>query len=158
MNPRFYLNILKGKWWYCDKSLVEAYMSGQPDGRYYFDLYKDKGAAKTSPQQGYYYGVVIPHALKALKEQGNEDVVLSIGQAGRGVGQAYKHLPLIKEVVDLLLKQLWARDKGCEVKSKAEFSLDEYSELIDISIRWVAKYLSYVIPPPDKDWRKEAES
>ena len=155
MNPRFYLNIKGGKWWYCDKSLVEAYMSGQPDGRYYFDLSKDKGAPKTSPQQGYYYGVVIPHTLKALKEQGNEDIVLSIGQAGRGYGQGFKHLPLIKENVDDMLKQLWETKNDCEIKSKAGFSLDEYSELIDVSIQWVAKYLSYVIPPPDKDWRKE---
>lgn len=150
MNTWFYIGVKAGKWWYCDPQLVEAYMSGVPDGRYYFELNKDKGAPKTSLQQGYYYGVVVPHTLKALKEHGNEDVVLSIGQG-------YKHLPVIKEVVDLLLKGLWARDKGCEIKSKAEFSLDEYSELIDISIRWVAKYLSYVIPPPDKDWwRKEA--
>ena len=147
MNPRFYLNIKNGKWQFLDNSLVDAYVSGQPDGRYYFDLFKDKGAPKTSPQQGYYYGVVIPHTLKALKEQGNEDVVLSIGNG-------FKHLPLMKENVDQLLKGLWARDTDNEVKSKADFSLDEYSELIDISIRWVAKYLSYVIPPPDRDWKQ----
>ncbi len=147
-NPRFYLNIKNGKWWFLDNSLVDAYVSGQPDGRYYFDLFKDKGAPKTSPQQGYYYGVVIPHTLKALKEQGNEDVVLAIGNG-------FKHLPLMKENIDQLLKGLWARDTDNEVKSKADFSLDEYSELIDISIRWVAKYLSYVIPPPDINWRKE---
>jgi len=90
---------------------------------------------------------VIPHTLKALKEQGNEDVVLSIGNG-------FKHLPLMKENIDQLLKGLWARDTDNEVKSKADFSLDEYSELIDISIRWVAKYLSYVIPPPHKNWKQ----
>lgn len=126
----------------------EAYVAGQDNGDYYIELHKAKGAPKTSPQQGYYYGVVIPHAFKALKEQGNEDVVLSINGG-------FKHLPLIKEVVDLLLKGLWARSKDCEVKSKAEFTLDEYSELIDISICWVAKYLNYVIPPPDVDWREK---
>ena len=152
MNPRFYLNIKNGKWWFLDNSLVDAYVSGQPDGRYYFDLFKDKGAPKSCAQQAYYYGVVVPHTLKALKEQGNEDIVLCIGQSGQNKG--FKNLPLIKENVDDMLKQLWATKNDCEVKSKADFSLDEYSELIDISIRWVAKYLSYVIPPPDREWKQ----
>jgi len=51
MNPRFYLNIKNGKWWFLDNSLVDAYVSGQPDGRYYFDLFKDKGAPKTVPSK-----------------------------------------------------------------------------------------------------------
>ena len=42
MNPRFYLDIKSSKWQFLDIGLVEAYMSGQPDGRYYFDLFKDK--------------------------------------------------------------------------------------------------------------------
>lgn len=146
MPYQFHGTIKKGTWQLNPNQPFEAYVAGQDNGDYYIELHKAKGAPKTSPQQGYYYGVVIPHAFKALKEQGNEDVVFSIGSG-------FKHLPLIKEVVDLLLKSLWAREMDCEVKSKAEFSLDEYSELIDISIKWVAKYLSYVIPPPDKDWR-----
>lgn len=146
MAYQFHGRIDKGEWSLNPNQPFEAYVAGQDDGDYYLELHKTKGPPKTSPQQGYYYGVVIPHTWKALREQGNEDVVLSIGNS-------FKHLPLMKENVDLLLKGLWARDKDCETKSKAEFSLDEYSELIDISIRWVAKYLSYVIPPPDKDWR-----
>lgn len=145
MAYQFRGRISKGTWQLNAGQPFEAYVAGQEDGDYYIELHKTKGVPKTSPQQGYYYGVVIPHAFKALKEQGNEDIVLSIGGG-------YKHLPLIKEVVDLLLKSLWARKRDCEVKSKAEFSLEEYSELIDVSIRWTAKYLHYVIPPPDKEW------
>lgn len=151
MTYQFQGTIKKGEWLLNPGQPFEAYVAGQEDGDYYIELHKAKGAPKTSPQQGYYYGVVVPHTLKALKEHGNEDVVLS-------VGDGFKHLPLIKEVVDLLLKGLWSRDTGNEVKSKAEFSLDEYSELIDISIRWVAKYLNYVIPPPDRDWRTSSSS
>lgn len=149
MAYQFHGKIKSGNWSMNAGQPFEAYVAGQDDGDYYIELHKAKGAPKTSPQQGYYYGVVVPHTFKALKEHGNEDVILSIGNG-------YKHLPLIKEVVDLLLKGIWARAKDCEVKSKAEFSLDEYSELIDLSICWVAKYLNYVIPAPDKDWQKQA--
>ena len=148
MAYQFRGKIKKGNWSLNPGQPFDAFVAGKPDGNYYLEFHKDKGVPKTSPQQGYYYGVGVSHTLKALKEQGNEDVVLSIGNG-------FKHLPLIKEVVDLLLKGLWARDNDCEIKSKADFSLDEYSELIDVSIRWVAKYLSYVIPPPDRDFRKE---
>ncbi|KKM70878.1 hypothetical protein LCGC14_1436380 [marine sediment metagenome] len=139
--------ISKGNWSLNPGQPFDAFVAGKSDGNYYLELHKDKGAPKTSPQQGYYYGVVVPHTLKALKEQGNEDVVLTIGKG-------FKHLPLMKENIDQLLKGLWARDTDNKVKSKADFSLDEYSELIDISIQWVAKYLSYVIPPPDINWRQ----
>lgn len=150
MAYQFHGKIKNGNWSLNPGQPFDAYVAGQDNGDYYIELHKAKGEPKTSPQQGYYYGVVIPHALKAFKEQGNEDVVLSIGQS-------FKHLPLIKEMVDLLLKELWATYRDCEIKSKAEFSLDEYSDLIDVSIRWVAKYLSYVIPPPDKDWRQKGD-
>lgn len=147
MFPKLSIQIYNGKWWFSAGQPIDAYLAGQPNGDYYFELHKAKEANKTSQQQGYYYGVVIPHTFKALKEQGNEDIVLSIGTG-------FKHLPLTKAVVDLLLKGLWARENDCKIKSKAEFTLEEYSELIDISLKWVAKYLSYLIPPPDKEWQE----
>jgi hypothetical protein len=145
---RLYLVVTNGKWWWCPGQPVDVYVGGHPNGMYYMELHKSQGAPKTIEQQGYYYGVVIPHTLKALKEMGNDDVVLSIGKG-------FKHIPLMKDNVDMLLKSIWSRETNSEIKSKSEFSLEEYSELIDISIMWVAKWLNYSIPPPNKDWRKK---
>lgn len=139
---RFYGKVKNGKFNLNRGQVLQAYVSGQVDGNYYLEFHKSKGSPKTLEQQGYYYGVVIPHTTKALKEQGNETVVLSIGKR-------FKELPLIKEVVDMLLKINHATFRGIEVRSKAEFSIKDYSDLIDVSIRWVAEHLHYVIPPPD---------
>lgn len=141
---RFFGKILKGKFFFNRRQVMEAYVSGRPDGDYYIEFHKCKGPAKTLKQNAYYYGVIIPHTMKALKEHGNETLVVS-------VGEKFKELPLIKEVVDIMLKTIHAETKGVEVKSKTDFSMEDYSDLIDVSIRWAAQHLGYVIPPPDTE-------
>ena len=148
MIPKFYIKIKNGKWSFNRGQIFDAYVSGQPDGEYYVEVHKAEGVPQTSPQRGYYYGVVVHHTLKAMKEQGNDSIIIK-------VGKRFKELPLTKEVVDDMLKEIWAKEKGVKVKSKSKFSLDEYAELIDSGIKWNARYLSYVIPEPDKDWRKK---
>lgn len=117
-----------------------AYLAGLPDGNYYLTLTKRKGAPKTLEQLGYYYAVIIPTVYQQLVEDGNERFVVKIGSK-------FKEVPLTKDVVDLMLKDTCA----FEEKSKAKMSMQECSEFIDRCIRWAARWLSCVIPPPDKE-------
>ncbi|KKM06636.1 hypothetical protein LCGC14_1741940, partial [marine sediment metagenome] len=66
-----------------------------------------------------------------------------------------KQIPMTEENIILMLKIIWAKSKGCEVKSKADMNIEEASELIDISILWAARYLGCVIPPPNQIGKKE---
>ena len=153
MAYKFYGKIKNGNWNLTRWTVFHAFAKGQPDGDYYIELHRAKGPPKTLQQLGYYYAVVLPTAYRAMVELGNDTMTIAIGG---GV----KEVPLSQDVVDSILKQVWATRKGCEVKSKAKFSIEEASELIDWSIQWCARYLGCVIPsPPDKDTvipRKEA--
>ncbi|GAF85109.1 unnamed protein product, partial [marine sediment metagenome] len=54
--------------------------------------------------------------------------------------------PLTEDMVVEMLKEVWAKTKGVKVKSKADMTISEASELISISIEWCARYLSCTIP------------
>ena len=141
MIPKFHGKIRDGRWIPLRWQVFQAYVQGKPDGDYYLELHKAKGPPKTLQQLGYYYAVVLPCAYRGMLEAGNDTMVINIGER-------QKEVPITQDVVDDMLKQIWATYKGVNVKSKADFSIDEASELIDISIRWCARYLGVVIPPP----------
>ena len=143
MVPKFYGKIKNGSWSLTRCQIFHAYVKGQPDGDYYTELHKAKGPPKTLPQLGYYFVAVVPTAYKSMKEHGNDTLIITIN--GRN-----KEVPLTEEIVDDILKQVWATRKGCKVKSKADFSIEEASELIEWSIQWCARYLGCVIPVPER--------
>ena len=138
MIPQFYIKIENGKWSFNRGQVFDAYVQGLKDGDYYIELHKVKGASKTLEQLGYYYAVIIPTVHRQLVEDGNETFVVNIG--GK-----FREVPLTVDVVDLLLKEACAFSE----KSKAKMSMEECSEFIDRCIRWAARWLSCVIPPPD---------
>ena len=140
MIPRFYIKINNGKWSFNRGQVFDAYVQGQQDGDYYIEMHKTKGPSKTMEQLGYYYAVIIPTVYRQLVEDGHEDFVINIG--GK-----FKEVPLTTDVVDLLLKESCAGPD----KSKAKMSKQECSEFIDKCIRWAARWLSCVIPPPDTE-------
>jgi hypothetical protein len=143
MDVQFHGRIKDGKWTLNRGQVFDAYIQGQPDGDYYLVIHKAK-IPKTLQQLAYYYAVVVPTVRKTMIEHGNDSIVVSIGKA-------FKELPLTIETVDAILKEVWAKTKGVDVKSKARMSIKEASELIDISIMWAARYLGCVIPPPDTE-------
>ena len=57
-----------------------------------------------------------------------------------------KELPLTEDMVVVILKEVWAKTKDVKVKSKANMTISEASELISISIEWCARYLHCSIP------------
>lgn len=132
--------LVDGKFNLNRKSIWDAYLAGLKDGNYYLTITKRKGPPKTLEQLAYYYAVIIPTVYQQLIDDGNERFVIKIGKK-------FKEVPLTKDVVDLMLKDTCAFDE----KSKAKMSKQECSEFIDRCIRWAARWLSCVIPPPDKE-------
>lgn len=144
MKVEFEGKLVDGKFKLNRKSVWIAFLAGLKDGNYYLTLTKRKGPPKTLEQLAYYYAVIIPTVYNQMVEDGHERFVVNIG--GK-----FKEIPLTKDVVDLLLKEACAFDE----KSKAKMSKEECSAFIDRTIRWAARWLSCVIPPPDKETNNE---
>lgn len=138
MRIEFDGHLVDGRFKLNRKSVWQAYLAGLPDGNYYLTFTKRKGAPKTLEQLGYYYAVIIPTVYNQMVEDGHERFVVK-------VGAKFKEIPLTTDVVDLLLKESCAFDE----KSKAKMSKEECSQFIDRCIRWAARWLSCVIPPPE---------
>jgi len=142
MIPQFHGKIKDGIFYYNNFKVFLLYAKGLKDGDYYATLQKVKGSPKTLEQLGYFHAVIVPTVHKQMIADGNRTVKFEMD--GR-----VKELPLTEDMVVAMLKEIWAKSKGVEVKSKADMSKSEASELISISIEWAARYLHCSIPEPD---------
>ena len=139
MIPEFYGKNTSGLFLFNKPKVFRAYTAGLKDGDYYVTLHKVKGSMKSNEQLGYFHAVVVPTVLKQMRDDGNDTVKFEMN--GR-----VKELPLTEDMVIVILKEVWAKNKGVKVKSKANMTKEEASELIDISIEWAARYLGCSIP------------
>lgn len=144
MTPQFFGKIKDGLFFYNSIRVFLAYVKGLKDGAYYITLHKVKGSPKTLEQLGYFHAVVVPTVFKQMVEDGNDTVTFDMD--GRT-----KELHLTEEMVIEILKEVWAKSKEVKVKSKADMTKTEASELISISIEWAARYLHCSIPEPDTE-------
>ena len=142
MQIRFYGKIVNGKLTLNRNQVYDAYCAGLKDGSYFIQIHKAKGSPKTLEQLGYYFAACVPTVFRQMVEDGNENMVIKIGDK-------FVELPLTEDVVDKLLKQRYAASKGLKEFSKALADKLEVSDFIDWVIRWSAKYLGCIIPPPD---------
>lgn len=142
MIPEFHGKIKDGLFFYNNFKVFLAYTKGMKDGDYYLELRKTKGSPKTLEQLGYFHAVVVPTIFKQMVEDGNDTVKFEMD------GKV-KELSLTEDMVVEMLKEIWAKSKGVKVKSKADMSKLEASELISISIEWAARYLHCLIPEPN---------
>lgn len=142
MTPQFFGKIKDGLFFYNNFKVFLAFVKGLKDGAYYLTLQKVKGPSKTREQLGYFHAVVVPTVFKQMVEDGNNTVTFDV--AG-----GTKEIPLTEDMVVEMLKEIWAKYKGVKVKSKADMTKTEASELISISIEWAARYLHCSIPEPN---------
>lgn len=143
MIPEFHGKIKSGIFFYNNFNVFLAYVKGLKDGDYYSTLHKIKGSPKTLEQLGYFHAVVVPTAYKQMVEDGNDTVKFEMD------GKV-KELRLTEDMVVEMLKEIWAKSKGVKVKSKADMTKSEASELISISIEWCARYLHCSIPDAEE--------
>lgn len=142
MIPEFHGKIKDGLFYYNKFKVFLAYTKGMKDGDYFLTLHKTKGSPKTLEQLGYFHAVVVPTCFKQMIEDGNDTV--SFEMEGK-----IKELRLTEDMIVEMLKEVWAKSKGVKVKSKADMTKSEASELISISIEWAARYLHCSIPEPN---------
>ena len=104
---------------------------------------KKQGRKKTNPQLGYWYGVLIPFAVDALREAGHDTLFdISVGDFKTGVATN-------KETVDLLFKTLFmhhASEKNLPLKRN--MTTQQMSDLIDFALKWMAENLDAFCPTP----------
>jgi len=145
----FYGKIIKGIWQFTQEKIFRAFCQIQKDGDYVLELSKVK-CPKTNEQLGYFHGVVVPVVFRQMIDDGNDNILICIKSKVEGEPHKYKEIKMTEEVVVNMLKEIWAKHTGNEVKSKAEMNIEEASELIDVSIMWAERYLGCHIPPPEK--------
>ena len=148
----FYTKIKDGIHSFNRPEIFAAYCKLMKDGDYCMELSRSS-PSKTNEQLGYFHAVVVPVIFKQIQEFEGEapDGGKRFPQVSFMIKDQLKQIPMTEENIILMLKIIWAKSKGCEVKSKADMNIEEASELIDVSILWAARYLGCVIPPPNTE-------
>jgi hypothetical protein len=150
VQPRFFYELKNGTTVYDRPDIRQCYLENVGWKRGYEEHHKEKGPSKTNPQLAYYYAVVIETAFQQMRSDGND--VIKIDIAGK-----IRELPLTVDLVDLVLKDAYAKSIGVPKVLKTFMSKTDCMALIDFSIRWCACYLHCVIPDPDPNWREKVE-
>lgn len=148
MDIRFPYKLINGVTVYDRPDIRQAYLENVEYKRGYETHHKARGPSKTNPQLAYYYGVIVEMAMSALKKSHKDGIIIVIS--------GYKKkMPVIKDVVDWILKDAYAKSIGAQEILKRNMSKMECMALIDFVIMWCAKYLHIVIPEPDPNWSQK---
>ncbi len=117
----------------------------KPGTKGYITLHK-VGKPKSPEELGYYYGVILPEAFKAFKDNGELDVTVTC----RGVSVT---MPLSDKTVDVFMKSRYGDWKG-EYKDKGDMNMAECALFMDWCILWLGTHFNCQIPPADPNWRQ----
>lgn len=147
MDIQFTYKIINGKTVYDRPEIRQTYLENVEWNRGYEVHHKSKGPSKTNEQLAYYYAVVVETAFQQMRDDGNDEMNVDI--AGK-----IRIVPLTRDVVDIILKDAYAKSIGVGKIQKRDMSKMDCMALIDFAIRWCAKYLHCVIPEPDTNWRE----
>ena len=147
MDMQFPYRIINGETVYDRPDIRKAYIENVEWNRGYEIHRKSKGPSKTLPQLAYYYGVIVEMAMSAMKKYHKDGIIIEIG------GHR-KKMPVVKDVVDWILKDAYAKSIGESEVLKRNMSKMDCMALIDFVILWCAKYQHIVIPRPNPNWRE----
>ncbi len=129
---------------------IANFLNGwQPDTKGYITIHKE-GKSKSLQELGYYYGLILPTAFDAFKDNGEIDLVFQIKTKK-------VTLPLTIESVDLFLKINYGGWHG-NYKDKGDMSMAECAAFMTWVIRWLAKWFNVHIPPADTQWKEKLEA
>ena len=121
--------------------VLDDYLLTCPDKSLHQVTIQPKRNSKTSAQLGYWYAVVIPTIVDALKAAGYD----TLGELAFGV-----ELQTNPITVDELLKGLYAIHLGTDkTLLKRRMTDEQMSGLIEHSCRWAAQNLGAVVPAAD---------
>jgi hypothetical protein len=123
--------------------MYRAFLNNLKEGDTVEVSLKKQRRKKTNPQLGYWYGILIPFAVDALREAGHNTLFeVSVGNLKTGVSTD-------KETVDLLFKVLFKTHASADkVPQKRNMTTEQMSELIDFALKWLAENLGVFAPTP----------
>jgi len=143
-----YRHMEKGelKWYPHQGVLYKAFVSKLVDGDTVELKIMKQGRTKTTPQLGYWYGVLVPFAVNALRDLGHY-TVFDVSVCGFSTG-----VKTDKDTVDLLLKTLYrSHVNELEVPLKRNMTTKQMGDLIDFALKWLAENLGVYCPTPEGD-------
>lgn len=128
------------------RDVYESWVKGLKDKQVVEAVFSKRRHAKTNPQLGYWYAVLMPFAASELQACGYGTLFdTSIGEHSVGVETNDK-------TVDLLFKTLFCANKSLgATPQKRNMTDEEMSQLIDFTVNWLAENLGVVAPPPTKE-------
>lgn len=97
---------------------------------------------RSSPQNRYYWGVIIPLVRSGLYESGYDDV-----KTNEDAHEVLKHV--------ILRRRMVSKQTGDVIDiagSSAMLSVPEFDNYIESICKWAAEYLSIVIPSPNEQY------
>ena len=138
-----YIEQGKFKWFPHQGVLYRAFLNSLKEGDTAEITIKKQGRKKTNPQLGYWFGVLIPFAVEALREAGHDTIFdIAVGDFKTGVATD-------KDTVDLLFKTLFkAHRRARELPLKRNMTTAEMGELINFALKWLAENLGVFCPTP----------
>lgn len=133
------------KWYKYQEVLYQAFLDKLKDGDTIEIKIKKQGPQKTNRQLSYWYGVLVPFAVNALHEAGNDTLFdVSVGDFKTGVATD-------NTTVDIFFKTLFkVHTSADKLPQKRNMTTKDMSDLIDFSLRWLAENLGVYCPTPDQ--------
>lgn len=133
----------KLEWYPHQRVIYSAIVGKMHDGDTAEITIKKQRPKKTRNQLGYWYGVLIPFAVDALRDSGHDTLFeISVGDLKTGVATD-------KDSTDLLMKTLFKVHLGSDrLLLKRDMDTETMSRLIDFTLRWLAENLGAIAPVP----------
>ena len=120
--------------------LYDAWIAGVPDGFVASVTFVKQRKPKSNPQLGYWYAVLMPFAVRELREAGYDSLAEIKVEWETNDGH-----------VDEMFKYLFAQAKGLpETPRKRNMSTEDMGQLIDFTMEWLAKNLHVIAPEPER--------
>ena len=149
MAKTFFLEKRGGKLEFCGTYQRDAYtdFTGKLKDKQVIEMTLQKRRhAKTNPQLAYWYGVLCPFTVGAMRDLGYNTLFdVSVGMYRVDVATS-------NDTVDLLFKTLFMHHKGLEkLPLKRDMTDETMSELIEFSLTWLAENLGVTPPEIEKE-------
>lgn len=137
---KLYGNIIEGSIEFLSPEWAAIQLSALPDAQYTFLIEKYFGQ-RSSNQNRYLHGIVIPLVLEGLRDTGHNEVK-DVHDAKKVIKSLFLKRKVVNENTGEVITEI--------VKDTHDLSTKEMSDFIDQVVQWAAEYLSITIPAPNQ--------
>ncbi len=143
------------RWLVHQRVVYDAFVGKLKPGDTVEIAFKKQGRKKTNRQLGYWFSILVPHTIDALREAGYNNLFevtvpcFADTATDKCIGGPRVGIATDKDTVDILLKTLYKMHTSADkLPLKRNMTTAEMSALIDHSLKWVAENLNVFIPTP----------